>query len=130
MKKLVVLLLLPLYLLSVPGLAYSLHFCSKKLTSFSFAQKAQKSCPCKKSQSPSASDCCDDQQVDTQTDDSLQTASAFKLDAPKLAVLTALLPQLLAQLFALSPTHLSYLDGAFVPLHKNPVYLRIGEFRI
>jgi hypothetical protein len=127
-KKLVVLLLLPLYLLSVPGLAYSLHFCSKKLTSFSFAQKARKSCPCKKSQS--ASDCCDDQQVDTKTDDSQQSAAAFKLDAPKLAVLTALLPHLLAQLFALSPTHLSYLDGAFVPLHKNPVYLRIGEFRI
>lgn len=128
MKKLVVLLLLPLYLLSVPGLAYSLHFCGKALTSFSFAQKAKKSCPCKKSQSPS--DCCDDQQVNTQTDDSLQTAAAFKLDAPKLAVLTVLLPQLLARLFALSPTHLSYLDGAFVPLHKNPVYLRIGEFRI
>jgi hypothetical protein len=129
-KKLVVLLLLPLYLLSVPGLAYSLHFCSKKLTSFSFAQKARKSCACKKAQSPSASDCCDDQRMDTKTDDSQRTASAFKLDAPKLAVLTTLLPHFLARLFALSPTHVSYLEGAFVPLHKIPVYLRIGEFRI
>jgi hypothetical protein len=129
-KKLVVLLLLPLYLLSVPGLAYSLHFCSKKLTSFSLARKAHKSCPCKKAQSPAAADCCDDQQVDTKTDDSLQTAAAFKLDAPKLAVLTALLPHFLARLFVLSHTHASYLDGAFVPLHKLPVYLRIGAFRI
>lgn len=130
MKKRVILLLLPLYLLSVPGLTYSLHCCSKKLTSFSLAQKARKSCPCKKAHAPSAADCCDDQRVDTRTDDSLQTAAAFKLDAPKLAVLTTLLPHLLARLFARSHPHASGPDGAFVPRHKIPVYLRIGQFRI
>jgi len=127
-KKLVVLLLLPLYLLSVPGLAYSLHFCGKKLTSFSFAQKNKKSCPCKKAQSPS--DCCDDQQIDSKIDESRQTATAFKLDAPKVGVPTALLPHFLARLFAQSGSRAFYPELAFVPLLKIPVYLRLGVFRI
>lgn len=129
MKKFVVFLLLPLYLLSVPGLAYSLHFCSEKLTSFSLVgQKPQKSCPCKKS--PSPSDCCDDKQVSEKTDESRHTAHSFKLDGPKLGLLTALLPQFLARLFPLPAKHTFPHLPAFVPLPKNPVYLRIGAFLI
>jgi hypothetical protein len=53
--------------------------------------------------------------VDTRTDTGLQTAAAFKLDAPKLAVLTPCCRIAGPAFCAAAYPVLSYLVGAFVP---------------
>jgi hypothetical protein len=127
-KKAISLFLLSVFLLSVPGLAYSLHFCGEMLMKSGISAEAKKACVCDKQQSED--DCCKDQQVDLSVDDSKQSAFDYKLDTPKLTLLSAVVPQLLLQLFAPTFKHSSFFELTDIPILKVPVYLFIGSFLI
>ncbi|MDO1449226.1 hypothetical protein Q0590_23315 [Rhodocytophaga aerolata] len=134
MKKNVSILLMFVYLLSIPGLAYSLHFCGEKLTSYTFKSAEKKSCVCNQAKTqqenpPAASDCCDDQQVDLSTDNKQASSFDFKLGAPAYTLLPLFFLQLISGLLY------SY-EAAFFPdtTHtsslKVPIYLLNRYFRI
>lgn len=87
LKKIVSVLLLLVYMLSIPGVAYSLHFCGEKLTSYSYKAPEKKSCVCKPSKTGQKtpapeSKCCEDQQVQLSTENSKVSSFDFKLSAP------------------------------------------------
>lgn len=133
MKKAISIFLLSVFLLSVPGLAYSLHFCGEMLKKSGITSQVKKSCACSKKQSgekQSEDHCCKDQQVKLSLDDSKQSSFDYKLDAPKVALLSAVVPQLLLQLFAPTFDYSSSTEHEDIPILKVPVYLFIGSFLI
>jgi hypothetical protein len=121
------------YLLSIPGLAYSLHFCGEKLTSYTFKDEI-KSCVCKQAKAqqeipPASSDCCDDQQVDLTTDNSQASSFDFKLGAPAFHLLPLFFLQFLSIL--LYPYEVAYSsDTSHTSSLKVPIYLLNRYFRI
>jgi hypothetical protein len=127
-KKIVSLFLLSVFLLSVPGLAYSLHFCGEILIKSGIASDAKKTCICDKPQA--SDDCCQDQQVSLSVDDSQQSTVDYKLDAPKFVLLSAVIPQLLLKILSPSIQYSSFSVHPDVPILKVPVYLFIGSFLI
>ncbi len=115
-------------MLSHTGLAYSMHFCGEMLTDFSVVKKTAKACGCQMPQAEN--DCCSDQQVESNTDDSQLVVFDFKLDAPKFTILAAVIPQLLAHIFAPFSSYFFRAASSLPPHPKVPVYLFIGLFRI
>lgn len=81
MKRYVSLFLLLSYLLSSPGLVYSMHFCGQALTAVSVSQAADTHCCCQDSGKP-ATGCCHDQKVSSTLKDVKLTAAQFRLQAP------------------------------------------------
>jgi hypothetical protein len=127
MKKIVILLLLPLYLLSHAGLAYSLHFCAEALTSVSLLRQAEKPCACPKPQADKG--CCEEQQVDIQTDDAQASLFSYKLDALQV-LLSAVFTRLLACLFPQFTAGVPSGATDQPPPYKVPLYLLICVFLI
>jgi hypothetical protein len=81
-------LLLLVYLLSSPGLGYSMHYCGQKLTGFSVLAETPKSC-CPPRSAPCGG--CHDKHVSSPVQDApLLTTAALALSVP------ALLPEPLA----------------------------------
>lgn len=78
MKRFVSLFLLLSYLLSSPGLVYSMHFCGQSLTQVSVAKQAHCCCPVPKK----PAGCCHDQKVSSTLKDVKLTTAQFKLQAP------------------------------------------------
>lgn len=128
MKKIVSLFLLSVFLLSVPGLAYSLHFCGEMLIKSGMATDAKKSCVCDMPQA--SDDCCKDQQVSLSVDDSQQSLVDYKLDAPKIILLSAVIPQLLLKILSPSFQNFPFSHHPDILISKVPVYLFIGCFLI
>ena len=81
MKRFVSLFLLVSYLLSSPGLVYSMHYCGPALTGVSVAQGGDTNCCCRDSGKP-ASGCCHDKKVTSAAKDAKLTAAQVKLQAP------------------------------------------------
>jgi hypothetical protein len=81
MKRFVSLFLLLSYLLSSPGLVYSMHFCGQALTAVSVTQAGDTHCCCQDSGKPAAG-CCHDQKVSSTLKDIKLTAAQFRLQAP------------------------------------------------
>ncbi|WP_201982602.1 HYC_CC_PP family protein [Hymenobacter rubidus] len=81
MKRFVSLFLLFSYLLSSPGLVYSMHFCGQELTAVSVAQGSDTHCCCQDTGKP-ASGCCHDQKVSSALKDVKLSAAHFQLQAP------------------------------------------------
>lgn len=125
----IILLMLPLYLLSHAGLAYSLHLCGKAITSFSFSENDHKTCACTKSKSQATNDCCKEQSVDVATDEGQASFFSFKTDASKILLWTVfsdLFSSFLSKSVQVFGSH--SLDGP--PLAKVPLYLLACVFLI
>lgn len=74
-KRFLSLLLLLSYLLSSPGLVYSMHFCGQKLTEVSVAKEAACCCPVPKK----PTGCCHDQKVTSTLKDVKLNSAQLKL---------------------------------------------------
>lgn len=90
MKRFAALFLLFSYLLSSPGLVYSMHFCGQELTAVSVAQDGDTNCCCQDTGKP-AGRCCHDQKVSSALKDIKLSAAHFKLPAPDLVPAPAVL---------------------------------------
>lgn len=90
MKRFVSLFLLFSYLLSSPGLVYSMHYCGQALTAVTVAQDADTHCCCQDTRKPPCG-CCHDKTVASATKDVKLTAAQFKLQAPVVAPAPAVL---------------------------------------
>ena len=90
-KRFVSLFLLFSYLLSSPGLVYSMHYCGQALTAVSVAQGGDTHCCCRDSGKP-ATGCCHDKKVASGTKDVKLTAAHSQLLAPALVPAPGLLP--------------------------------------
>lgn len=91
MKRLTSLFLLFAYLLSSPGLVYSMHFCGQSLEGVSIKQEIPRSCCCQTMRAP-ACGCCHDKVVTSSVKDVKLTTSGVKVAAPAIAPAPALLP--------------------------------------
>jgi hypothetical protein len=94
---------------------------------------SKKACACSKKQASkkqAADDCCKDQQLKLSSDNSKQSSFDYKPEAPKLLLLSAVIPGLLLQLFAPTIEHSSFFEYTDIPILKVPVYLFIGSFLI
>ena len=96
MKRFVSLFLLFSYLLSSPGLVYSMHFCGQELTAVSVAQDGDTNCCCRDTGKPPGR-CCHDQKVSSALKDIKLSVAQFKLQATDLVSAPAVL-QLVWQL--------------------------------
>jgi len=81
MKRFVSVFLLLSYLLSSPGLVYSMHFCGQVLTAVSVAQRGDMPCCCQPTGKLVAG-CCHDQKVTSTLRDVKLTAAQFRLQVP------------------------------------------------
>ena len=90
MKRFVSLFLLFSYLLSSPGLVYSMHFCGQELTAVSVRQDGDTHCCCRDTGKP-AGRCCHDQKVSSKLKDIKLSAAHFKLTAPAAVLAPAVL---------------------------------------
>ena len=90
LKRFVSLFLLCSYLLSSPGLVYSMHFCGQELTAVSVAHNGDTNCCCQDTGKP-AGRCCHDQKVSSALKDIKLSAAHFKLQAPAAAISPAVL---------------------------------------
>jgi hypothetical protein len=82
-KRFVSLFLLFSYLLSSPGLVYSMHFCGQELTAVSVKQDGDTNCCCQDTGKP-AGPCCHDKKVSSALKDIKLSAAHFKLQTPDL----------------------------------------------
>ncbi len=78
MKRFASLLLLLSYLLSSPGLVYSMHFCGPTLTEVSVTSEAACCCPVAKK----PAGCCHDQKLTSTLKDVKLTTAQLKLPVP------------------------------------------------
>ena len=90
MKRFVSLFLLFSYLLSSPGLVYSMHFCGQELTAVTVAQDGDTNCCCQDTGKP-AGRCCHDQKVSSALKDIKLSATHFQLQAPDVVPTPAVL---------------------------------------
>lgn len=132
MKKIVSLLLLLVYMLSIPGIAYSLHFCGEKLSSFSYTVAEKKTCACKQTKTQEetpAKDCCEDQQVDLSAENSKAASFDFKLATPTYSLLSTFFIDFF---FGFADKNISVFsaDSSPVTSLKVPIYLLHRYFRI
>ena len=90
MKRFATLFLLVSYLLSSPGLVYSMHYCGPALTAVSVAQGADPHCCCQDTHKPPCG-CCHDKKIVSAAKDVKLSAAHFKLQAPDLVPAPAVL---------------------------------------
>ena len=131
MKRFVSLFLLVSYLLSSPGLVYSMHFCGQVLTAVSVTPDGDTHCCCLDTGKP-ASGCCHDKKVASATKDVQLTAAHFQLQAPELAPVPAVL-QVVWQLALLAypaDKPVTGLVARAAPPPECPAYVRGHAFLI
>jgi len=90
-KRLVSFFLLFAYLLSSPGLVYSMHFCGQSLTAVSLEQGGKRNCCCDTMRAP-ACGCCHDQVVTSSVKDIKLSTLQVQVSAPAVVPTSALLP--------------------------------------
>jgi hypothetical protein len=130
-KRFVSLFLLFSYLLSSPGLVYSMHFCGQALTAVSVAQDGDTHCCCLDTGKP-ASGCCHDKKVTSAAKDVRLTAAHFQLQAPELAPAPPVLRLVwhLAQLSFAADEPVTGLVAHTAPPPECPAYVRGHAFLI
>ncbi|GAA3954967.1 HYC_CC_PP family protein [Hymenobacter algoricola] len=131
MKRLTSFFLLFAYLLSSPGLVYSMHFCGQALTAVTVADAADKHCCCQDTGTPDC-DCCHDQEVVSAAKDLKLTATHFLLQAPDVAPAPAVVQLVwqLAQLAYPANEPASRLVAHAAPPPECPAYVRGHAFLI
>ena len=130
-KRFVGLFLLFSYLLSSPGLVYSMHYCGQALTAVSVAQGGDTHCCCQDSGKPAAG-CCHDKKVASGTKDVKLTAAHFQLQGPALVPAPGLLPAVwqLAQAAYPAQEPAARLAAHAAPPPECPAYVRGHAFLI
>jgi len=130
-KRFVSLFLLFSYLLSSPGLVYSMHFCGQALTAVTVADDADKHCCCQDMGTPDCG-CCHDQKVDSAAKDLKLSATHFLLQAPDVAPAPAVLRLVwqLTQLAYSADEPASKLVAHSAPPPECPAYVRGHAFLI
>ena len=91
MKRLVSFFLLFAYLLSSPGLVYSMHFCGQNLTAVSLEQGGKRNCCCDTMRAPACGGC-HDQAVTSSVKDIKPPTHPVQVSAPAVVPAPALLP--------------------------------------
>ncbi|MDJ0367168.1 hypothetical protein QMK33_18625 [Hymenobacter sp. H14-R3] len=128
MKRFVSLFLLLSYLLSSPGLVYSMHFCGQSLAEVSVASEAHCCCPAPKK----PAGCCHNQKVSSTIKDVKLTTAQFKLQAPA----AGLVPPVLRLAYRLpAPTYPADAPAApraaaAAPPPECPAYVRGHAFLV
>lgn len=126
MKRFLSLFLLLSYLISSPGLVYSMHFCGQTLTDVSVAKEAACCCPLPKK----PTGCCHDQKVASTIKDVKLTSAQLKLPV------SAVVPTPLRLAYRLPvPTYPAEappasLAAAAAPPPNCPAYVRGHAFLI
>lgn len=125
MKRVIGLFLLVSYLLSSPGLVYSMHFCGQTLTAVFMAPDADRHCCCEAAHKPPCR-CCHDQKVSSAIKDVKLSAAEFKLVAPALVATAAVLHcrWLLWQAAGPADEPATRLLAPAAPPPKCPTYVR------
>ncbi|AIZ65565.1 hypothetical protein PK28_18255 (plasmid) [Hymenobacter sp. DG25B] len=131
MKRFVSLFLLFSYLLSSPGLVYSMHFCGQELTAVSVAQGSDTHCCCRDTGKP-ASGCCHDQKVSSALKDVKLSAAHFQLQAPDAVPAPAVLRLVwqLAQVAYPADEPAANLLAHAAPPPECPAYVRGHAFLV
>ncbi|GAB2845613.1 HYC_CC_PP family protein [Hymenobacter ruber] len=131
MKRFVSLFLLFSYLLSSPGLVYSMHFCGQQLTSVTVAQDGDTNCCCQDAGKP-AGRCCHDQKVSSALKDIKLSAAHFKLQAPEAVPAPAVLRLVwqLAQVIYPADEPAAQLLAHAAPPPECPAYVRGHAFLV
>ena len=130
-KRFVSLFLLFSYLLSSPGLVYSMHFCGQELTAVSVQQDGDTNCCCQDTGKP-AGRCCHDQKVSSALKDIKLSATHFQLQAPALVPAPTVL-QLVWQLAQVAHPADEPVGGLLLhaaPPPECPAYVRGHAFLV
>ena len=131
MKRFVSLFLLFSYLLSSPGLVYSMHFCGQEMTAVSVAQGGDTNCCCQDTGKP-AGRCCHDQKMSSALKDIKLSTAHFQLPAPDMVPATAVLRlvwQLAQTVYSAEEPATNLLLHA-APPPECPVYVRGHAFLV
>lgn len=132
MKRVISLFLLLSYLLSSPGLVYSMHFCGQVITAVSVAQDGDTHCCCRDTGKP-ASGCCHNQKVTSTVKDVKLTAAQLKLTAPDMVLAAPVLRLVwrLTQLtYPAADVPAAHLVAHAAPPPECPAYVRGHAFLI
>lgn len=131
MKCFASLFLLFSYLLSSPGLVYSMHFCGQQLTAVTVAQDSDTNCCCQDAGKP-AGRCCHDQKVSSALKDIKLSAAHFKLQAPEAVPAPAVLRLVwqLAQVIYPADEPAAQLLAHAAPPPECPAYVRGHAFLV
>jgi hypothetical protein len=130
-KRLVSFFLLFAYLLSSPGLVYSMHFCGQRLTAVSLQADGKRNCCCETMRNPGCG-CCHDQLVTSSVKDVKLTTTQVLVAAPAMVATPDLLPlvwRLSTLAFPLNELKLELAAHA-APPPECPVYVRGHAFLI
>ena len=131
MKRFASLFLLFSYLLSSPGLVYSMHFCGQELTAVTVAQDGDTNCCCQDAGKP-AGRCCHDKKVSSALKDIKLSAAHFKLpvsDAVPAPAVLRLVWQL-AQVIYPADELAAQLRAHAPPPPECPAYVRGHAFLV
>ena len=131
MKRFVSLFLLFSYLLSSPGLVYSMHYCGQALTAVSVQQDGDTHCCCRDSGKP-AGRCCHNQKVSSALKDIKLSAAHFKMPVPDAVPALAVLQLVwqLAQVVSPADEPAANLLLHAAPPPACPAYVRGHAFRV
>ena len=130
-KRLVSFFLLFAYLLSSPGLVYSMHFCGQSLTAVSLQADGKRNCCCETMRNPGCG-CCHDQLLTSSVKDVKLTTAQVLVAAPATVATPALLPlvwRLSTATFPLDEPE-SKLAAHAAPPPECPAYVRGHAFLI
>ena len=130
-KRFTSLFLLFSYLLSSPGLVYSMHFCGQELTAVSVKQDGDTNCCCRDTGKP-AGRCCHDQKVNSALKDIKLSAVHYKLQAPAAVPAPAVLQLVwqLSQVMFPADEPVTNLLLHAAPPPECPVYVRGHAFLV
>ena len=131
MKRFVSLFLLFSYLLSSPGLVYSMHFCGQELTAVSVKQDGDTNCCCQDTHKPPCG-CCHDQKVSSALKDIKLSTAHFKQQAPGLVPAPAVLRLVwqLSQVACRADEPVANLRLHAAPPPECPAYVRGHAFLV
>jgi hypothetical protein len=130
-KRFVSVFLLFSYLLSSPGLVYSMHFCGQELTAVSVKQDGDTNCCCKDTGKP-AGRCCHDKKVSSALKDIKLSAAHFQLQTPDLMPAPAVLRLVwqLSQVIYPTDEPVTNLQLHAAPPPECPAYVRGHAFLV
>ncbi|MBO0360485.1 hypothetical protein J0X19_21160 [Hymenobacter sp. BT186] len=131
MKRYVSLFLLFSYLLSSPGLVYSMHFCGQALTAVTVTTDSDKNCCCQNTGKPDCG-CCHDKKVSSALKDIKLSADHFKLPVPDAVPAPAVLRLVwqLAQVAYPADEPAAQLLAHAAPPPECPAYVRGHAFLV
>ncbi|MCA0382080.1 MAG: hypothetical protein LCH58_07975 [Bacteroidetes bacterium] len=128
MKKLLTILLLSLYGLSVSGMSVHLHYCCGKVAGMSIGYEKQTEKGCKHGMKKTMPGCCIDDQINIDTDDNQGSAHTVAVPEVPVALLQHSFATITVPVYNSNSTTNAAIRGS-PPLHTVPLYLANCVFR-